>query len=290
MTSLRRQEPLGPGLKRIACEATESAIRALTRQPGQAREAIASIHAAQAMLALLEPDLPNATARRDRAILDRLIDGLTEMTRPCLLLEQLDSRYKKAPDDSDLAQAVKALRKRWSSMSKPDMAMSSRAGNFNPAIYRLVADMAELRGHAGAWPVEDLPDDAPPRGLRRTYHKARRRAAQPTTADSLGELIHATTLLNHQLDVLSKTAPPMLKAQRKLITRAIDGYTQLHLESLLDHAIHQQLGKRETPATDDIRERSDAPAAALTQALAETPAAMTNRLNVYWSVWRRESE
>lgn len=288
MSSLRRQEPVGNGLRRIACGKIEEAIRSLTRQPGQCAQAHDAVRSAQAMLALLEPDLPSAVLRRDRAILARLLEGLDEMNRPAQLLDRLDRRHKKAPADADLATAVKALRKRWSGRSKAGLSMSSRAGNFNPAIYRLVADMAELRGYAETWPTEKIDSAVLPRGLRRTYTRARRLAGQPTHANTLDERLTCITLLDRQLAAISKASPPMIKAHRKLLAKAIAGYTTLHLDGRLDKAIGQQLGKRYQDEPAQARALAQEAAADLTQALAESPAALTHRLNVYWSIWRRE--
>ena len=287
MSSLRQDEPVGIGLRRIACASIEQAIRCLTRQPGQVGDAVGKVRAAEAMLDLLEPDLPRAIARRDRAIMVRLTQGLEQMTQPERLLALLDSRHKKSPSDAELASAVKSLRKQWSGQSTPGLALSSKAGNFNPAIYRLVADMAELRGHAGTWPVDELPNDVPPRGLRRTYTRARKLAGQPTTAGSLDELLVCLDKLSDQLSVLSKPAPPIIKAQRKLITRAIEGFEQLYHEDQLNHAIQKQLGSRASSRAKDINALSEEAASNLTQALAETPTAFINRISVYWSVWKR---
>ncbi|MGB0768673.1 MAG: hypothetical protein ACPGYV_13310, partial [Phycisphaeraceae bacterium] len=191
MSTLRRQETPGQGLKRLACAHVETAIRSLTRQAGQAASAAEAIRAAEAVLALIEPDLPRPAIRRDRAITTRLRLGLVELTQPTRLGTLLDRDYKKTPPDPELAQAVKTLRKAYASNGVAASAMSSKAGSFNPAIYRLVADMAELRGHLGDWPADTLDADAPPRGLRRTYAKARKLAAQPITPDSLEALAHA---------------------------------------------------------------------------------------------------
>lgn len=294
MSSLRRQDPTGPGLKRIACAHVESAIRCLTRQAGQGVAAEQAIDQVRALLSLIEPDLPRPDVRRDLAILDRLSNGLAELTEPILLADHLDRLYKKTPSDAALASAVKTLRKRWAVDDASGSAMSSKAGSFNPVIYRLVADMAELRGHLGAWPADAIPSDQPPRGLRRTYAKARKLANEPTTASALADLHKALTELTTQLSVINKACSTMIKGQRKLITRAADALQNLILEDKLDAALREELGNhasKSLPSPKPLDERAaDGLGSDLGYALAETPAAMMKRMQAYWAIWRGESD
>ena len=294
MSTLRRQDSTGPSLKRIACAQVESAIRFLTRQAGQGVAAEQAIDQVRAMLALIEPDLPRPVVRRDLTILDRLSEGLAELTEPTLLAEQLDRQYKKSPSDSALASAVKTLRKRWAVVDPTGSAMSSKAGSFNPAIYRLVADMAELRGHLGDWPVDAIPSDQPPRGLRRTYTRARKLSSEPITASTLADLHKALVELIAQLSVINKACSTMIKAQRKLITRSADALQNLILEDKLEAALRAELGENASealPETKPLDERAVQCAGSdLDQALAETPAAMMKRMQAYWTAWRSGSD
>ena len=292
MSTLRRQEPAGAGLKRIACAQVESAIRSLTRQAGQAIAAEQAIAQTNAVLALIEPDLPRPIGRRDKAILARLGGGLTELTDPAHLAERLASNYKKSPSDAALAAAVKNLRKRWAKHNPSGSALSSKAGSFNPVIYRLVADMAELRGHLGDWPIDGISSDQPPRGLRRTYSKARRLAAEPITPDSLKPLAEAATELAIQLGVISKACPGMLKAQRKLIARAAESLQDLIHDNVLHAALRAELGKAASsslPKRKPLTQQTAGPLSELNTAVTETPAAFMKRVQAYWSAWRSES-
>lgn len=293
MTSLRRQETTGTGLKRIACAQVETAIRCLTRQAGQGTAASDAIRQTQSLLALMEPDLPRPAVRRDRAILARLGSGLNEITEPALLAEQLHRRYKKGPADAALASAVKTLRKRWATRGRSGSALNNKAGSFNPAIYRLVADMAELRGHVGDWPTESITDEQPPRGLRRTYTRARKLANEPTTASTLPPLALALTELSDQLGIIGKACPTMIKAQRKLLTRAADELNDLIVSDKLHSALRSELSKDDAKALPNkkplTRRVADAVGSDLDSALAETPAAFMKRMQAYWLVWRDES-
>lgn len=290
MSTLRKQETTGTGLKRIACAQVESAIRCLTRQAGQGPAAAQAIDQMQAVLGLIEPDLPRPTVRRDRTILVRLSEGLNELNEPALLGEQLGRRYKKNPSDAALAAAVKTLRKRWTTRGQSGSAMNNKAGGFNPAIYRLVADMAELRGHVGDWPMDTITDDQPPRGLRRTYTRARKLANEPITASALPGLTQALSELAIQLSVISKACPSMVKAQRKLLTRAADELNALILNDKLDAALRAQLGKGDSkslPSKKPVAQRAKACLGNdLADALAETPAAFMKRMHAYWTAWR----
>lgn len=290
MNGLRRQEPIGAGLRRIVCEQVETAIRCLTRQTGQVSDAYGAVRAAEAALALIEPDLPRPTVRRDRALINRLGAGLQELTEPAMLLAQAEQRYKKSPSDGTLADALKALRKKWSGRAKPGQALSSRAGSFNPAIYRIVADMAELRGHAGDWPTDTSDSAALPRGLRRGYNRALRAIDQPINKTALPELINALRQLELQLAVLTKCCPGMIKAQRKLLSKTMDQLDTIRMDIELDGALSRQLGQagrasapKSEPIDRRVRQVLDADGAA---ALAETTAAFHKRLQAYWSAWR----
>lgn len=289
MSTLRRQEPTGPGLKRIACAQVELAIRCLTRQAGQAAAAAQAIDTAQAALALIEPDLPRPIARRNRVLLTSLSAGLAELTGPAILNEQLAKRYKKMPSDAALASAIKTLRKRWVAHTPVGTTLKSKAGNFNPVIYRLVADMAELRGHCGDWPVENIDNALLPRGLRRTYTRARKLANDSAPTESIEPLTQTLTELVIMLGLLSKACPAMVKAHRKLLARATNQLKSIQRAQALDQALHAELGKSTAPThspsgsfnpsfTDPIT--SD-----LADALAETPAAFIRRMQTYWNHW-----
>lgn len=290
MSTLRRQEPVGTGLKRIACERVEAGVRALTRQADQTATAALAIRQATAVLELIAPHLPRATARRDLALAERLRDGLVEIDRPTALLARLNRLYKKSPPDDALAGAVKSLRKQWAGSSNGGRTLNSPGGSFDPAIYRLVADMAELRGHVGEWHVEPISDDAPYTGLRRTYNRARRLVAQPIKPNGLGDLIIALSALSEQLTMISKACPPMIKAQRKLLNRACEVLEALQADHALDHALRSALGSRTKPILPDrepVAKRLSAILVTdLQPALAETPAAFINRMRVYGSAWR----
>lgn len=289
MATLKKQDKVGVGLKQIACAQVEAGVRALTRQADQADVAVQAIHEATAVLALLEPELPRATVRRDRALAERLRDGLDELARPAVILAGLKERYKKTPTDPALAAAVKALRKRCAAPSGVGTAMNSSRGNFNPAVYRLVADMAELRGHAGEWPVDQVDDAKLPAGLRRTYTRARRLAAQASDTQHFAELAEALKTLATQLGVLSKPCPPMVKAHRKLFNKAAESL-QLGLDELtVDQALREQIAsKPDKPAKGALArpKTNAAPSDELRAAFAESPAAFFNRMQVYWSAWR----
>jgi hypothetical protein len=295
MSTLKRQEPVGTGLRRIACEHIEAGVRALTRQdetaPGGPAE---SMRQAAAVLALIEPGLPRATARRAQDLFDQVTEALASIDRPVVLLGRLDAHFKKPPSDAALAGAVKALRKAWSSASGAGRALNSRGGNFDPAVYRLVADMAELRGHAGEWPVDAIDDDAPPPGLRRTYTRARRLAAEPIGVEQLPALADTLATLRDQLAVLAKACSPMLKAQRKLIDRALPAIEAQRADAELDRALCERLDLPDNSALPGAlltAERTDALlTGGLQAALAETPQAFHNRLQVYWSAWRGSAE
>lgn len=289
MSTLKRQEAVGNGLRRIACQQVESAIRSLTRQPGQGAAALESIRGAQSALALIEPDLPRPAIRTNQALIGRLTDGLAELTGPHRLLELLDARHKKTPTDPQLAKSVKALRKRWSAASSNGSALSTGVGSFDPAIYRLVADMAELRGHIGEWPTQDIPDDAVPRGLRRAYAKARRLATPPINSDELKQLADALGVLDWQMGALSKACPPMLKAQRKLVTKAHAALRQQLADLDLDAALKAEAGEAAAQPVVSIESTADEAVNDLAPALAETPAAFSNRVQVYWQAWRGAS-
>ncbi len=290
MGTLKRQEPSGEGLRRIACEAVEAGVRALTRRADQADAAERALREAEAVLALLGPALPPAAARRDRALLGRLSVGLDELLAPARLRARLDKHYKKPPADTELASAVKAVRKRWSGKHRPAGKLNARPGSFDPAIYRLVADMAELRGHIGNWPIEQVEGSAPPAGLRRTYTRTRRLTAGPIdTAEACRELGASVSLLSGQLGLLTKMCPTMLKAQRKLLRDAGEQLETLHADHALDRLLKEALGRRGGKRVLDqaaFNETVKALSTGLQVAFAESAAGFSNRMGAYWSAWR----
>ena len=161
---------------------------------------------------------------------------------------------------------------------------------FNPAIYRLVADMAELRGHVGDWPVDTVPDEQPPRGLRRTYTRARKLAGESINTESIQPLTEVLDELATQLGVISKACPAMVKAQRKLLTRAAEELHDLQQAAALNKALRAELGQdasKSLPAFKPLsKQAADRLGTDLADALAETPAAFMKRVQAYWVVWR----
>lgn len=290
MSTLKRQEPVGTGLRRIACDHIEAGVRTLTRQIDTACTPVQSIGHAAAVLALIEPSLPRTTARRAHGLLQQIRLGLAPIDQPIALLQRLDSHFKKPPSDAALVDAVKALRKQWSGLDRSERSLHSRGGSFDPAVYRLVADMAELRGHAGEWPVDAIRDDAPPAGLRRTYARAHRLVSTPMTAERVRELADALALLSDQLKTLVKVCPPMLKAHRKLIDRALtpmqDAIDDVELDRLLSRQMDKPDGSFVSETLATPQHLNALISAELRTALAETPTAFHNRVQSYWSAWR----
>jgi len=284
---------VGLGLRRIACTQAEAAIRCLTQQPGQANGSADKILGAQAALVLLELDLPRAVVRRDRGVMIRLRESLTQMHQPAVLLARLEARYKKSPSDKALASAVKALRKQWTSETSSELALNTAAGSFNPLIYRLVADMAELRGNIGYWPIENTPDNQPPRGLRRAYSRAQKRVVQPITREGLTDLIPRLALLEKQLSLVNKVCPGMIKPQRKLLSRAVEELDALREDDALDSVLRKELGKASSASLSRAEPIAKRSASVLvpdvTNAMAESPSAFIKRITVYWSAWRSDT-
>jgi len=283
---LRRQDHVGTGLRKIACDCVEGAIRSLTRQPGSSAASLEFIAQAEAVLALIETDLPQTVSRRDRALMTRVRKSLSDMTRPAELLDQLDLSLPKAPDDPEQAAAVKTLRKHWSSLAATGQTFNTRGGGFDPAIYRMVADMAELRGHLGTWPVDTISQDVPPRGLRRSYTRARRLIEQPITSATLADALSALSTLDLQLAVLIKACPPMLKGHRKLLGKAIAAMRHVELELALEKSLHEATGDKPSKQPSVIQRLAEPIVLYAEPALAETSAAFDRRIQSYWSAWR----
>ena len=80
----------------------------------------------------------------------------------------------------------------------------------------------------------------------------------------------------------------MVKAQRKLITRVAEALDEMHLDDTLDQLLRKELGSasKALPKARPLAKRAaEAFDDDLAAALAETPTAFVNRMQVYWSAW-----
>ncbi|MEM7626885.1 MAG: hypothetical protein AAF333_14925 [Planctomycetota bacterium] len=151
----------------------------------------------------------------------------------------------------------------------------------DPAVLRLLADLAEMRMRARYWhlPAGEFELLAP--GLRASYQRARRLAVGPATR----ETAEAWGTLADQVQNLERAWPELLAPLRKEL-RAAERQTRRHatlLELVAPVGDHDTLRPRLDAELAGLEKSSAAYCARL---LAETPVAFAKRLNVYWDVWR----
>lgn len=288
MSTFKRSESNDLGCRRLLCEQVESAIGELTRKDGSARSAANALCRAEAALSLIEPALPRDIARRERGLLQRIETELREAIGPTRLLAALDKHVKiNKPQDP----AAKAYRKQLNRRAGTALSLSAPDRTFNPLVYRLVADLAELRGHIGTRPELDLAQDGPPPGLRRAYAAARRAVqSTATTPKDAGRTAAALDRVALQLAMVNRCAPTLLKPQRKLLAAAATDLRRhalsLQLLADLDTDAHRNWAEPILKAIVNDAPAPD-PEALLGSALAETPAGFARRLGVYWNAWRK---
>ena len=291
MSTLKRQDCIDEGCRRLVCESVEAAIRELTRKDGSAKAAAGAMRWAEAGVALIAPNLPREALRRDHRLLERVAVEIDAALRPDELLSRLDQAAKPCDAVMDDAPA-KAFRKALARRLGAGLSMNAPDRSFDPVVYRLVADLAELRGHVGQWPAMEMDPARPPAGLRRAYVAARRAAQLPPTAsaDQAERAAGDLQALGLQLFFLNRCCPDLLKPQRKLVlasARAMSQYAAgLRLADLLDTDEHRAWAQ---PVLKSLREQDAARQAAKLRgtALAETPGAFINRITAYWRYWRK---
>lgn len=287
MSTLKRHESIDEGCHRLVCAAIESAINELTKNDGSPQNSADFLQEVDAAFALIEPALPRAAARRDRGLLSRTAREIDATLRPARLLKRLGKLIQL---DKTLPAPAKAYRKQLTRQAGTELSLNSPDRSFNPLVYRLVADLAELRGLVSTWPGMNLTEDQPPPGLRRSYTGARRLAQNPpTTPKDAERAAVAFSRLARQLAIVGRCSPALIKPQRKLIAKAAsqlaDHAIDLRLRADLDTDTHREWAGPVLDATRDLPPVG-LPAPLLGSALAETPAAFARRFGVYWSHWQ----
>jgi hypothetical protein len=297
MSSFKRRESVCAGARRQVCAELETAIQAMSRSAKRdpAAQAGRAVSRARAVAELVGPALPREVYRRDRKRLTAIGKTLGEARAGRRLVARLDTLMKAAGADAGDA-AVKSLRKQLAQHRRGALALRTRGQQFDPVVYRLVAELAELRGHVGHWPETDrgpgTDDDTPPPGLAGCY-RAARRAADAALADpgKLPAAVSALALLADALDTLTKACPQMLKPQRGLLRDAADAADKVALDPVLlasagkleaadlTTALAEASALQWEPATQSV-------ARARHFALAETPQAFVRRVSAYWQAWR----
>ncbi|MEM9414861.1 MAG: hypothetical protein AAGA29_05210 [Planctomycetota bacterium] len=297
MSSFKRKENVSVGCRRLVCAELESAIQALSRDTPRdnAAEAARAIAGARAAIELYAPALPRDILRRDRKRLDAIGKTL-DQARLCRQLgNRLDKLVKRAGLNTGDA-LLKRLRKELAEHNEGKVALRTRGQRFDPMVYRLVAELAELRGHVGLWPETPTTPDAPPPGLAACYRSARFAAtkAEQDKADPAAAY-QPVVRLGIALKLVNKCCPPMLKPQRAMLDAAAKPLAALLLDARLIEAARQNkplAGLARTLADAATLDQADAAAKlaeARQYALAETPQAFANRIGAYWSAWRTPS-
>lgn len=296
MSGFKRKEPVTVGARRIVCAELETAIQALSRPGKRDASAIAgnALARASACLEQVAPMLTRETARQDRKRLARVRQTLDGARLGRQLAQRLDKLLKQGGLDA-AEPSAKALRKSLTRGVRGSVALQARGRSFDPMVYRLVAELAELRGRVGHWPEprEQAAKDPPPPGLIVCYRKARtlagRSKAQPETLDAAGASLSQMVLA---LTLVAKACPALIKPQRALIAEAADATRRQALDAALAGAATELEAKGPlSKALRDAQQSSRADALRLVAdahayALAETPQAFAKRLGAYWSAWR----
>ncbi|MEM9881934.1 MAG: hypothetical protein AAF800_03320 [Planctomycetota bacterium] len=217
VTPLKRKEPIVKSVRRQARTHLDAVIAALTQDDAAVGAAHHELTRLRALLRLVRRPLGAEVYRREH----RAVEAAWKHTRP-------------APPAADDATPPAA----------PDA-----------AVYRRVADLAEVRMRARYWHLPDGGFELLEPGLRTAYRDARREA----TADTL-------SILRRQLAQVERSWPDVLTPTRKALRTA------------------ERLAARDPADTDNAELMS------LTARLfAETPAAFTKRLGVYWHAWRGDA-
>ncbi|MEM1355881.1 MAG: hypothetical protein AAGC44_04150 [Planctomycetota bacterium] len=288
MSPLKRQESIEDGCRRLVCESIETAIRELTRKDGSTRAAAESVRQADAGIALIESELPREVTRRDRRLLDRIAAEIASALRPGLLLKHYDKLAGAAGVSIDSGQG-KAFRKALARSQVAGLSMNAPNRSFDPIVYRLVADLAELRGQVGDWPVFEPDPARPPIGLRRAYTHARRDAQLvPAPAEHAASRLRTLEL---HLAFLNRCCPAMVKPHRKLIQAAAEQLDQRATRSALAEMLTStEKSDWAKPLLDKLNDPSgtEDTTKLLAQAFAESPAAFNNRIAAYWRSWRAD--
>jgi len=292
MSSFKRKEPLIAGARRMTCDHLEATIHALSRK-GQGAAALKSLLQTQASLMLVTSMLRDEDARRDQALLAEVLNTMQAAQVGRLLKQRYSDLLAQAGLSSDTPD-IKLLRSELLAGMPPNLSLNAKTGSFNPVVYRMVADLAELRGHTGHWP--DGPDDlilSPP-GLGHAYRLARRLLSKSDLAalgpTPMNRIAQTLTLLANQMACVAKTCAPMIKPHRKILLDAAQAAEQGMIDRTIDDLLKSRPTDTPAPLVQALEDARAKNLALLAQSgalgLAEAPAAFDRRIGAYWQHWR----
>ncbi len=290
MFAVKRKEPVVKAMRRTACERLDRAL--------------ASLHTADAGLA--------GVADRVRNDLDRLL-ALWALVSPGM-------------DKAAAQREAKVLRRSWRKMQrKPDVearlraCLESAGGNLagitpetifepasqdqeneskprrrkrgpDPAVHRMIADLAEVRMRAGYWHVAGEGFAALMPGFRSTYTRARRLATEEPLGDP-ADLAVALRRLADQQRWLERCWPEVLGAQRQRLIDLAEVANGCAEDLALSETLPEGGASQRVAAFIDAQtQQAESTIRQQARALfSETPGRFIDRHAAYWSAWRSDT-
>lgn len=298
-----------------AVEHLEQAIRGLTRPESNPKpRPETSIQGALSIAAQLCAPVDAELWRHEREAMTRARRRVMAADRQEAMQTQLQSLSKRGLAKTDLLPLRRAL-KRWpknKSATKRGVAgamqenapvgpgASLRKGpTLNPAVYRLVAELAETRARTMRWPLPEGSDAAAPEGgepspwlreaLRLGYGRARRLSRlalhpERATATTVRNAAESCSLIALQVKMIEPTWREGIKPWRKRSQDLAEQFVRLEgwMElsrlaagvSELDVAVVKRLEQSVTETRSRAANETDA-------VLTESPAAFAQRMMVY---------
>lgn len=171
---LERGEPVPEGIRRIACEELEGAVRSLERTRGRdeaIHDARKRLKKTRALLRLVRPQLGDVYSEENTRLRDIGL-ALSEFRDAAVVIETFDALRAKFP--AGFADGSLARVRRFLSRQK---AQADRSGGIRDALATIVSQLAAAARRVNRWPLAADGFDAIGPGLQRTFRGGRRAMA-----------------------------------------------------------------------------------------------------------------
>jgi len=297
---LKRKESVPQGVRRIACERLDKAIKALDASRRSAlpdaavHEARKQFKQVRGVLRLIRQEMGRKRFDRENRAFRDAGRPLSEVRDAKVLidtLEMLAEHFSRELAKGSFKELRAALRSRRTQVRQNVLGKRS-------AARAIAAEVRRARRRVEDWPLRHKGWKAIAAGLRRTYSKGRgamKQAIRRASDESVHEWRKRSKDLRYELELLAPSWPQTVEPMAQLLHDLTDLLGQDHdlavLREIAVDELRDRLPEEEVemiqPLVTQRREELQKQAIELGERLfAEKPREFTRRLHEYWKVWR----
>lgn len=292
--AFRQDESIDKALHRIACKQVENVLAELAGPRRLSRDK--AIHSARrrikrlrALLRLFRDSLRRKNLDRENKSLRDAAQTISASRDATVLIVAIDTLMEHYGNNVS-AESFRRVRNYLLAERRRVMAAAGR-GAFTP----LLEEFREIKKRVKRWRLDHKGWDAIGKGLRRTYHDARKAmkdVIKKCKVESLHDWRKRVKDLRHQVELLIPAWPEELTKLEEELHHLSDFLGDDHDLAVLHQSIPESLAvEREVLLGLVTARRTHLQQQAIPlgeRLFAEKPSAFTKRMHEYWHAWRNE--